>query len=116
MRCRESRRIIDVLCRLFGEGLVRTHFAVGLNDPEASPAACETAFRILRIRPERVRWMASGYHYPHIDNVEDPAGTARNRHELVMLVDEALNEVDPLRTHSTDLAATELMDATSQAG
>jgi hypothetical protein len=98
------------------EGLVRTYFAIGVNDPEATPEACERAFRILRVRPERARWMASGYHYPHLDNVDDPAGTARNRYELVMLVDEALNEVDPLRTHSTDLAATELPEAPPLAG
>ena len=96
-----------------GEGLVRSYFVLGLNDPESNPAVCERAFRTLHIRPERVRWLASGYHYPHLDNLDDPAGTARNRHELVMLVDEALNEVSPGRAHSTDLAKTETLATVS---
>ncbi len=90
------------------EPLRRTYFALGVNDPEATPAICERACQLLGIRPERFRWLASGSHCPHIESVANPEGTLRNRHELVLLVDEALDDVDPSRQTSTEFAETQL--------
>jgi hypothetical protein len=79
-----------------------------VNDPEATPAICERACQLLGIRPERFRWLASGSHCPHIESLANPEGTLRNRHELVLLVDEALDEINPSRQTSTEFAETEL--------
>jgi hypothetical protein len=38
--------------------------------------------------------------------VANPEGTLRNRHELVLLVDEARDEVSPERRESTEFAET----------
>jgi serine/threonine protein kinase len=89
------------------EPLRRTYFALGVNDPEATPADCERACHLLGVRPERFRWLASGNHCPHIESVVSPEGTLRNRHEIVLLVDEALDEVSTSRHPATELAVTE---------
>jgi serine/threonine protein kinase len=89
------------------EPLLRTYFALGKNDVEATPEACERACRILGIRPERFRWFASGGHCPHIENWAHPEGTLRNLRELEQLVDEALGDVSPARRGSTEFAETE---------
>jgi serine/threonine protein kinase len=90
------------------EPLRRTYFALGVNDPETRADDCDRACRLLGIRPERLRWLASGGHCPHIESLSNPEGTLRNRHELVQLVDEALDEVSPARRGSTEFAETEL--------
>jgi hypothetical protein len=89
------------------EPLRRTWFALGVNDPETTPDDCARACRALGIRPERFRWFASGAHCPHIETSRNPEGTFRNRHELVLLVDEALDDVSPMRTHLTEFAETQ---------
>jgi hypothetical protein len=90
------------------QGLRRTYFALGATDREATPELCEEACRSLGIRRHMLRWFATGGHNPHLESAKDPEGTARNRHELVLLVDEALDEVSTSRHASPELAVTEL--------
>jgi hypothetical protein len=90
------------------QGLRRTYFALGATDREATPELCEQACRSLGIRRHMLRWLATGGHNPHLESAKDPEGTVRNRHELVLLVDEALDEVSTSRHASPELAVTEL--------
>jgi hypothetical protein len=84
----------------------RMFFAFGSTDMQATPAVVERVCGLLRIRPERFRWLASGSHFPHLESVTNPEGTLRNRHELVLLVDEARDDVSAERRESTEFAAT----------
>jgi Alpha/beta hydrolase family len=86
--------------------LRRMYFAFGATDVQATPEVVDRVCGLLRIRPDRFRWLASGTHYPHLESVTSPEGTLRNRHELVLLVDEARDEVSPERRESTEFAAT----------
>ncbi len=90
------------------EPLRRTYFVLGANDPEATPEVCTRACQILGVRPERFRWLATGAHSPHLESRTNPEWTHRNRHELVLLVDEALDDVDPSRQIATEFAETQL--------
>jgi hypothetical protein len=96
-----------------GEPVRRVFFALGKDDPEASPELVAEAERQLGLRDDRVRWLASGAHHPHIESARDPEGTLRNRYELTRLIDEALDEVSPSRARSFDFADTELAPSSS---
>jgi hypothetical protein len=103
-------RLVRALLYAVPEGLQplrRMFFAFGSTDPQASPEVCNRACSLLGIRPERFRWLASGSHYPHMESLTNPEGTLRNRHELVLLVDEALAEVSPEPRESTEFARTQ---------
>lgn len=103
-------RLVKSLLYAVPEGvqpLRRMFFAFGSTDEQATPEVVERVCGLLRVRPERFRWLASGAHFPHLESVTNPEGTLRNRHELVLLVDEARDEVSPERRESTEFAATE---------
>src|SRR5262249_15630584 len=91
-----------------GEPVKRVFFALGAGDPEASPALVVEAERQLGLRDDRVRWLASGAHHPHIDNAREPEGARRNPYQAATTADEALEEISPARDQPPELAETEM--------
>lgn len=108
-------RLVEVLGE--DEGLVATDelrqavFLLGRQDPFATPRRLRHARRKLPIPDDQVRWMMHGRHHPHLERNAEPELTARNLHEIVHAIDEALAVAVDADRASTLLAGTEPLPA-----
>jgi hypothetical protein len=79
----------------------------GTQDPVMKDAWVPWVVRHYQLPETNVRWMASGGHFPHLEDVSSPESTARNRDELVRTIDGLLLEARQGTMSSTDLGSSE---------
>jgi serine/threonine-protein kinase len=91
----------------------RLMLLIGVNDPLCKPEITTKAMQDLGIRPEQLRLLATGGHYPHMEAEAHPEWTARNCDEIVQLVNTMLLSAREGTLSSTELESTFLCDTAS---